>query len=71
MQTKPCPGCGKFMIRLATGQILGYPPTYAMRWRCACGRVEEAGAEPDEADTDRFLRLWRMANRIDIEPRGG
>lgn len=66
MQTRPCPGCGKFMIRLATGQVLGYLPRYSMAWRCACGQVEDAGSEPDEADGARFRRLWRMVNKVDL-----
>jgi hypothetical protein len=71
MQTKPCPDCGKFMIRIATGHVLnGQPLVYPLWWRCACGRTE-AGVGRDVVDLDRFQRLWNMANRTELSSRGG
>jgi hypothetical protein len=63
-QTKPCPVCGKKMIRKYRHYIMAtYPASHPWDWWCGCGHKEEGGIErgitPDEA-----LRIqWEEANK--------
>lgn len=62
-ETKPCPHCGKTMIRTPTGAVLtSYPPQTPMMWWCACGHTEDAGVERGKTIQERRLEEWQRAN---------
>lgn len=62
VETKPCPQCGKRMIKESTGTVLASnPPQYPMMWWCACGHREDAETVRGTTETDRRRARWEAA----------
>jgi len=63
METKPCPSCGKLMIRCYANYILcTYPPQHPYDWWCGCGHSEAGGVERCELPKNTLMRQWEAAN---------
>ena len=61
--TRPCPVCGKLMIKRHTGPILdSYPAYYPWDWWCACGHMEPGGSDRGLTDEGAARQEWDRAN---------
>ena len=60
--TKPCPACGKKMIRRNANYVLcTYPPIQPWDWWCACGHTEKGGEERGKTNEEILREQWEIA----------
>jgi len=68
IETKPCPQCGKRMIKRCVVAIyLIDPPLLPSFWWCKCGRWEEAGIERGKTISGFYEWIWELANQAKDE----
>lgn len=61
---KPCPKCGKQMIKWLTGGLGHNPPDKRWNWRCGCGYLEEGGSWRIKTDEEMFQEEWEKAQEM-------
>jgi hypothetical protein len=66
IETKPCPQCGKKMIKRYNRILPSYPPLYPWEWWCGCGHVEEGGCERGSTLEEQSMSLWKAANQKEV-----
>ena len=63
IETKPCPKCGKQMIKWDQMTVYATnPPQYPWDWRCGCGHQEKGGVRRGKTMEDLFVERWTDAN---------
>ena len=59
---KPCPQCGKKMIKWPTGlRLLVNPPLDCWNWKCGCGHEEKGGSRSGLTEAQNFRIEWEKA----------
>jgi hypothetical protein len=70
-QTKPCPECGKKMVRkFGMGTLDTWPAQRGWGWWCGCGHTEHGGVESDKTPDQIAHEKWEEANRVGGENTG-